>query len=148
MTESSWPWKLPPAKAGTTHLKVGDRAPDFTLTDQNGKKVKLSDFQGKKNVVIPGYLNQRENVRAFLGDPDGYFLMGLEKWDQATGVASKTAIFSERVMPREGERAVSAETAEQALLISLSAQSSARVLVFSPVLRHESREPSRARKRA
>lgn len=76
--------------------------------------------QGKKNVVIPGYLNQRENVRAFLGDPDGYFLMGLEKWDQATGVASKTAIFSERVMPREGERAVSAETAEQALLISLS----------------------------
>src|SRR5579863_9399027 len=30
-------------------LKVGDKAPDFTLPDQNGKKVKLSDFLGKKN---------------------------------------------------------------------------------------------------
>ena len=29
----------------------GDRAPAFTLTDQHGKKVKLSDFKGKKVVV-------------------------------------------------------------------------------------------------
>ncbi len=52
----SAPAQQPPAKAGTTHLKVGDRAPDFTLTDQNGKKVKLSDFQGKKNVVLAFYV--------------------------------------------------------------------------------------------
>jgi peroxiredoxin Q/BCP len=32
-------------------LAPGDRAPAFTLTDQNGKKVKLSDFKGKKVVV-------------------------------------------------------------------------------------------------
>jgi len=25
-------------------LKVGDKAPDFTMPDQNGNKVKLSDF--------------------------------------------------------------------------------------------------------
>lgn len=37
-------------------LKVGDKAPDFTLPDQNGKKVKLSDFQGKKNVVLAFYV--------------------------------------------------------------------------------------------
>jgi len=29
-------------------LKVGDKAPAFTLQDQNGKKVKLSDFKGKQ----------------------------------------------------------------------------------------------------
>ena len=29
-------------------LKVGDKAPAFTLTDQNGKKVKLADFKGKR----------------------------------------------------------------------------------------------------
>jgi peroxiredoxin Q/BCP len=32
-------------------LKAGDRAPAFTLLDQDGKKVKLSDFKGKKVVV-------------------------------------------------------------------------------------------------
>lgn len=37
-------------------LKVGDKAPDFTLTDQHGNTVKLSDFQGKKNVVLAFYV--------------------------------------------------------------------------------------------
>ncbi len=32
-------------------LAAGTRAPAFTLTDQHGKKVKLSDFKGKKVVV-------------------------------------------------------------------------------------------------
>jgi peroxiredoxin Q/BCP len=29
-------------------LKTGDQAPDFGLLDQNGKKVILKDFKGKK----------------------------------------------------------------------------------------------------
>ena len=38
-----------------THLKVGDTAPDFTLPSTAGKPVKLSDFQGKKTVVLAFY---------------------------------------------------------------------------------------------
>ena len=37
-------------------LKVGVKAPDFTMPDQNGNKVKLSDFLGKKNVVLAFYV--------------------------------------------------------------------------------------------
>jgi len=37
-------------------IKVGDIAPDFTLTDQNGKKVSLHDFKGKKNVALAFYI--------------------------------------------------------------------------------------------
>lgn len=37
-------------------FKVGDMAPDFTLTDTKGVKVKLSDFRGKSNVVLAFYV--------------------------------------------------------------------------------------------
>ena len=41
--------------APVTHLKVGDPAPDFALTDTEGQTVRLSDFRGKKNVFIAFY---------------------------------------------------------------------------------------------
>jgi peroxiredoxin (alkyl hydroperoxide reductase subunit C) len=59
----------------TTTLKIGDKAPDFTLADQNGNKVTLSSFAGKKHVVLvfhplaftsvcavqmPGYSKERQ----------------------------------------------------------------------------------------
>ena len=37
-------------------LKVGDMAPDFTLVDTAGQRVKLSDFRGKNNVVLAFYV--------------------------------------------------------------------------------------------
>ncbi len=37
-------------------IKVGDMAPDFTLTDQNGNKVSLHDYKGKKNVALAFYI--------------------------------------------------------------------------------------------
>jgi mycoredoxin-dependent peroxiredoxin len=36
-------------------LTVGQTAPDFTLKDQNQKEIKLSDFAGKKRVVLVFY---------------------------------------------------------------------------------------------
>jgi peroxiredoxin len=33
-------------------IRVGDLAPDFELEDQNGKKVRLSQYRGKKNVLL------------------------------------------------------------------------------------------------
>lgn len=37
-------------------VKIGDTAPDFSLTDTTGKKVTLSEFRGKKNVVLAFYV--------------------------------------------------------------------------------------------
>jgi peroxiredoxin (alkyl hydroperoxide reductase subunit C) len=33
-------------------VKIGAPAPDFTLLDYNGRQVSLSDFQGKKHVLL------------------------------------------------------------------------------------------------
>ncbi|MBI4364638.1 MAG: peroxiredoxin [Candidatus Latescibacteria bacterium] len=60
----------------TATLKIGESAPDFTLTDHNGNKVTLSSFRGKKHVVLvfhplaftsvcavqmPGYSKERQS---------------------------------------------------------------------------------------
>jgi peroxiredoxin Q/BCP len=40
------------AGAGAAELQVGDTAPDFSLAGSDGKTYRLSDFRGKKAVVI------------------------------------------------------------------------------------------------
>jgi thioredoxin-dependent peroxiredoxin len=56
-------------------LEPGKRAPAFTLTDQRGKKVKLSDLKGKKVVVYfypkadtPGCTTQSCSLRDAIPD--------------------------------------------------------------------------------
>jgi thioredoxin-dependent peroxiredoxin len=44
--------QTPPASAPGPELKVGDPAPDFALEGSDGKTHKLSDFRGKKAVVL------------------------------------------------------------------------------------------------
>ncbi len=53
-----------------THLKPGDKAPDFKGTDQDGKSVSLNDFKGSKLVLYfypkdstPGCTSQACNLR-------------------------------------------------------------------------------------
>lgn len=36
-------------------IQVGQKAPDFALTDQFGRKVELSQFAGKCNVMLLFY---------------------------------------------------------------------------------------------
>ena len=45
-----------PEEVAKISLKVGEAAPDFTLLSDQWKTVKLSDFQGKKNVFLAVYV--------------------------------------------------------------------------------------------
>ena len=36
----------------SNRIELNQPAPDFTLVDINGNEVRLSDFQGKKNVLL------------------------------------------------------------------------------------------------
>jgi hypothetical protein len=40
---------------GATAIEVGDKAPDFTLPSTTGKDISLSEFLGKKYVLIEFY---------------------------------------------------------------------------------------------
>jgi len=68
--------------------KVGDKAPDFTLMDKEGKEVKLSNFVGKKVVVYfypkdntPGCTRQaqafRDNYKNF--EEKNVIIIGISK---------------------------------------------------------------------
>ncbi|EAS19529.1 peroxiredoxin, AhpC/Tsa family [Flavobacteria bacterium BBFL7] len=68
-----------------TTLKVGDKAPDFSVLNQDGNTVSLSDFKGKKLVLFfypkastPGCTaeacNLRDNVLRFR--ESGYEILG------------------------------------------------------------------------
>ena len=47
---------LMPIFGESATLKVGDRAPEFALPDQNGKPVKLAEFYGRKSVILAFYI--------------------------------------------------------------------------------------------
>ena len=66
-----------------------------------------------------GPLNERENVKAFAGDPDHPLLLSLEEFDPETKQATKTPVFYRRTLERY--RPVDrVERASEALLISLN----------------------------
>lgn len=67
-------------------LAVGDQAPDFTLSDDNGKQVSLSDFRGRSVVVYfypnagtPGCTTQACDFRDNLAELNdaGYEVLGI-----------------------------------------------------------------------
>ena len=69
-----------------THLKAGEKAPDFEAPDQNGNKIKLSDYRGKKVILYfypkddtPGCTAQACNMRDNYSDLQnrGYEVIGV-----------------------------------------------------------------------
>ena len=69
-------------------LKVGDRAPNFTLMDQNGAPVSLADFAGSRVIVYfypeaatPACTQQACDFRDNLGSLAlaGYVVLGISK---------------------------------------------------------------------
>ena len=46
---------IPDSLAEPTGLKVGDKAPDFTVVDQNGKEVSLSEALEEGKVILTFY---------------------------------------------------------------------------------------------
>jgi len=67
-------------------LKVGDKAPEFTAKDQDGKLISLKDFKGKKLVLFfypkantPGCTAEACNLRDHYArfQSAGYFLLGV-----------------------------------------------------------------------
>ena len=73
------------------HLKVGDKAPDFNTTDQNGEAIFLGYFAGSKLVIYfypkdstPGCTKQACNLR------DNYEML-LSKGYKVLGVSADSA---------------------------------------------------------
>ena len=65
-------------------LKAGDKAPAFTLLDQDGEKVKLSDFKGRKVLVYfypkadtPGCTQQACGLRDVLPKVGDTVVLGI-----------------------------------------------------------------------
>ena len=74
-----------------THLKPGDKAPNFSAKDQNGKIVSLADFAGKKLILYfypkdltPGCTTQACNFRdnASLLNEKGFAVVGVSADDE------------------------------------------------------------------
>jgi len=74
-----------------THLKPGDKAPNFSAKDQNGKIVSLADFAGKKLILYfypkdltPGCTTQACNFRdnASLLKEKGFAVVGVSADDE------------------------------------------------------------------
>lgn len=73
------------------HLKIGDKAPDFNIPDENGNQHTLNQYKGKKIVLYfypkastPGCTaeacNLRDNYEALLAK--GYEVLGVSADDQ------------------------------------------------------------------
>ncbi len=75
------------------HLKVGDQAPDFSVKDQSGNEIKLSDYAGKRVVIYfypkdntPGCTAQACNIRDNYSDleKEGIVILGVSADSEAS----------------------------------------------------------------
>lgn len=90
-------------------------AGDAVILDAREKLNKVYDSFVKRH----GFLNAKENVKAFDGDPDSYLMLSLEKWDSKEKKATKTAIFEQRTIQKY-KPVTSVDNAAEALSVSLN----------------------------
>jgi len=82
---------------------VGDRAPDFTLPDQSGTPVRLSDLVGRKTVVLYFYPKDQTpwctiEARAFRDSYDAFTVEGAE----VVGVSGDSVASHRRFAANQG----------------------------------------------
>lgn len=74
-------------------LNVGDKAPDFTAKDQDGKQITLSTYKGKKVILYfypkdqtPGCTQEACNLRDNIGalSDEGYEVLGVSTDDEVS----------------------------------------------------------------
>ena len=78
-----------------THLKVGDKAPDFTALNQNSKQISLLDFKSSKLILYfypkdntPGCTNQACNLTEHYSEliDLGFHVLGVSPDNQASHI--------------------------------------------------------------
>jgi peroxiredoxin Q/BCP len=101
------------AKAQSTELKVGDTAPDFSLQASDGKTYRLSDFIGKKAVVVAWFTKAftlgcsieckslTENGHKIRMYDVAYFMVSTDKLEDQAEFAKAT-----RITPGDGPSTV------------------------------------------
>lgn len=81
------------AASAQTQLKIGDKAPDFSGKDQDGKTISLNDYKGKKVILYfypkddtPGCTAQACNLRdnKDMLAKEGYEVLGVSSDDEAS----------------------------------------------------------------
>ena len=89
------------AKEAMPELKVGDKAPDWTLSASDGKTYSLADFKGKQPVVLaffpkaftPGCTTQCKDLSANEEKLDesgaAYFMISIDKVEDQTRFAQE-----------------------------------------------------------
>lgn len=69
-----------------THLKIGDKVPYFSGNDQDGNRISLDDFRGKKLILFfypkddsPGCTKEACTLRDYFSifQKNGYYLLGV-----------------------------------------------------------------------
>lgn len=81
-------------------MKVGDKAPDFTLQAQDGRMISLHDYAGRKNVVIYFYpkdftVGCTAETKAFSDSYDDLLRLGAEVIGISTGSTESHGSFAE-----------------------------------------------------
>ena len=97
----------------------------FAVQLQGGSEQALQEAQATLNQTYDdftkanGFIHQSANKQIFRKDPDYPLLLALENYDAETKTATKTAIFSDRVIQAHQEK-TEADTPKEALLYSLN----------------------------